>query len=435
MTPFLQLLLALVVLLVAAKLTGLLAIRLHQPSVLGELLAGILLGPSALHLLAWPIFSDSGGLEHILAELGEIGVLLLMFIAGLELHLSELRSNLKVAGLGGTLGVLLPLLLGWLTGLVFGMEQSAAIFLGLVMGATSVSISAQTLMELNALKTRVGLGLLGAAVFDDILAIFLLSAFFALTSGTGGLLEIVWVFARMALFFALAFGFGLWLLPRVIRVTRNLPISQGILTLALVTIFGYGLAAETVGQMAAITGAFIAGLMFARTPEKETLTPRISALAYGFFVPLFFVGIGLNTEIPLGAKTLTLSLVVILVAIFSKWLGVGVGARLAGFSWRESVQLGMGMVSRGEVGLIVASAGARAGLVSEGEFAAVVGMVIVSTLVTPPALRALFQLPEDWSPPFPRFKRRVRPKPVQPANAEHPGTTNTEEKVASKEQT
>lgn len=405
MTPFLQLLLALIFLLLFAKLAGLLAIRLHQPSVLGELLAGLLLGPSFLHLLAWPVFANADELAHILAELGEIGVLLLMFIAGLELHLSELRGNLKVAALAGTLGVLLPLLTGWLTGLAFGMIHSAAIFLGLVMGATSVSISAQTLMELNALKTRVGLGLLGAAVFDDILAIFLLSAFFALLSGAGGLLEIVWVFARMALFFALAFGFGLWLLPRIVRVTRNLPISQGILTLALVTILGYGLAAEAVGQMAAITGAFIAGLMFARTPEKETLAPRISALAYGFFVPLFFVGIGLKTKIPLGAETLLLSLAVILAAVLSKWLGVGAGARLAGFSWRESVQLGMGMVSRGEVGLIVASAGARAGLVSEGEFAAVVGMVLASTLVTPPALRALFHLPEDWSPPWPRFRK------------------------------
>lgn len=430
MTPFLQLLLALILLLVFAKLAGLLAIYLHQPSVLGELLAGIFLGPSFLHLLAWPVFADSAGLEHILAEMGEIGVLLLMFIAGLELHLSELRGNAKVAALAGTLGVLLPLLTGWLTGLAFGLEHSAAIFLGLVMGATSVSISAQTLMELNALKTRVGLGLLGAAVFDDILAIFLLSAFFALVSGAGGLAEIFWVFARMALFFALAFAFGLWLLPRLVRVTRNLPISQGILTLALVTIFGYGLAAEAVGQMAAITGAFIAGLMFARTPEKESLTPRISALAYGFFVPLFFVGIGLKTEIPLGAETLLFSALVILAAVFSKWIGVGAGARLSGFSWRESVQLGMGMVSRGEVGLIVASAGERAGLVSQEEFAAVVGMVLVSTLITPPALRALFQLPEDWSPPLPRFKKRRRPQPLE----EETPTIRADEAASPEEQ-
>ncbi|GAB4480640.1 MAG: cation:proton antiporter [Anaerolineales bacterium] len=430
MTPFLQLLLALIFLLLAAKLSGLLAIRLHQPSVLGELLAGILFGPSLFHLLAWPVFADSGALEHILVELGEIGVLLLMFIAGLELHLSELRGNAKVAGLAGTLGVLLPLLTGWLTGLAFGMEQSAAIFLGLVMGATSVSISAQTLMELNALKTRVGLGLLGAAVFDDILAIFFLSAFFALTSGAGGLAEIFWVFARMALFFALAFGFGLWLLPRLVRVTRNAPISQGVLTLALVTIFGYGLAAEWIGQMAAITGAFLAGLMFARTPEKETLTPRVAALAYGFFVPLFFVGIGLKTKIPLGAETLLFSAAVILVAVLAKWIGVGAGARLAGFSWRESIQLGMGMVSRGEVGLIVASAGARAGLVTEAEFAAVVAMVIASTLITPPALRALFQLPEDWSPPVPRFPKWARPQPKKTS----PPPAPAEESAAPEEQ-
>jgi Kef-type K+ transport system membrane component KefB len=289
------------------------------------------------------------------------------------------------------------------------MESEQAAFLGLVMGATSVSISAQTLIELKALKSRVGLGLLGAAVFDDILVIFLLSLFFAFTSGASGLLEVLIVLGRMLLFFGLAFGFGLWALPRIIRLARKLPISQGVLTLALVTILGYGLAAELVGQMAAITGAFIAGLMFARTPEKEALDPRISAVAYSLFVPIFFVSIGLKTEIVLRSETILLTLVVIVVAILSKWIGSAGGAKLAGFSWRESVQLGMGMVSRGEVGLIVASAGVSAGMVSETEFAAVVGMVIVSTLITPPALRALFHLPEDWTISMPRFKRKPQP--------------------------
>jgi Kef-type K+ transport system membrane component KefB len=406
MTSFLQLSLLLIIILLAAKLAGYLSVRLGQPSVLGELLAGILLGPSLLNLFGWPIFSDSAALEHTIIELGEVGVLLLMFIAGLELHLSELRNNVKVAGLAGVLGVALPLLAGWLTGRIFGMETERAVFLGLVMGATSVSISAQTLMELKSLKSRVGLGLLGAAVFDDILVIFLLSLFFAFTSGANGALEIGLVLGRMILFFGLSFGFGLWLLPRIIRITRQLPISQSMLTLALVTLLGYGLAAELIGQMAAITGAFIAGLMFARSPEKESLDPRISALAYGFFVPIFFVSIGLKSEITLQSETIWLAGIVIIVAILSKWIGAAGGARLAGFSWRESIQLGMGMVSRGEVGLIVASAGTNAGLVSETEFAAVVGMVIVSTLVTPPALRALFYLPPDWAIHLPRWPKK-----------------------------
>lgn len=409
MNSFLQLSLILVVILITAKLAGYVSIRLGQPSVLGELLAGILLGPSVFNLFGLPIFSDAAALEHTIIEIGEIGVLLLMFIAGLELHLSELRSNIKVSAFAGVMGVILPLLAGWLTGLAFGMSNAQAGFLGLVMGATSVSISAQTLMELKALKSRVGLGLLGAAVFDDILVIFLLSLSFALASGAGGVLEILTVLGRMALFFILAFAFGLWVLPRIIRLVRNLPISQGMLTLAIVALLGYGLAAELIGHMAAITGAFIAGLMFARTPEKESLDPRISAVAYGFFVPIFFVSIGIKTRLVLQGETILLTLVVIVAAILSKWIGAAGGAKAAGFNWRESVQLGMGMVSRGEVGLIVASAGTSVGLINEAEFAAVLGMVIASTLITPPALRALFHLPEDWTIRLPGFKRKKQP--------------------------
>ncbi len=399
MTPFLQLAFTLAILLVTAKLAGYISIRLGQPSVLGELLVGILLGPSLLNFLSLPFLTDSVALEHFIVEMGEIGVLLLMFLAGLELHLDELRGNTKVAGLAGVMGVVVPLAAGWGLGLAFGMETQPAIFLGLVMGATSVSISAQTLMEMKALKSRVGLGLLGAAVFDDVLVIFLLSLFFAFTSGASGLTETVLVLGRMLLFFTLAFGFGLWILPKMVRIVRNLPISQGVLTLTIVTMLGYGLAAELVGQMAAITGAFIAGLMFARTPEKEIIDPRISALAYGFFVPIFFVSIGLKTHLDLHTDSLGLAAAVILVAIISKWLGAAGGARLAGFNWQESVQLGMGLVSRGEVGLIVASAGMRNGLVTEAEFAAVVGMVIVTTLVTPPALRTLFYWRKGTSHP------------------------------------
>jgi Kef-type K+ transport system membrane component KefB len=397
MTPFLQLAFTLAILLMTAKLAGYISIRLGQPSVLGELIVGIVLGPSLINFLGLPFLTDAKSLEHIIVEFGEIGVLLLMFIAGLELHLDELRGNTKVAAFAGILGVIVPFVIGWLTGIIFGMDQPQAIFLGLVLGATSVSISAQTLMEMKALKSRIGLGLLGAAVFDDVLVILLLSIFFAFTSGASGAAEILLVLLRMIVFFALAFAFGLWLLPRIIRTVRNLPISQNVLTLAIVTLLGYGLAAELIGKMAAITGAFIAGLMFARTPEKEIIDPKISALAYGFFVPIFFVSIGIKTHLNLHAETIGLTIVVIIVAVAGKWIGAAIGARLAGFTARESIQLGMGMVSRGEVGLIVASAGMRGGLVTDSEFAAVVGMVIVTTLITPPALRALFQLPDDWS--------------------------------------
>lgn len=400
MTSFLQLIFLLAFVLLLAKLAGYVSIRLGQPSVLGELIVGILLGPSAFHFLGLP-FLDEEPLTHIIVELGEIGVLLLMFIAGLELHLDELSSNLKVSALSGSLGVLLPFGLGWGTGLLFGMSSDSAAFLGLVLGATSVSISAQTLMELKMLKSRVGLGLLGAAVFDDVLVILFLAVFFALTSGETNLLGLLLIFGQMLLFFALAAGFGVWLLPRIVRLVRNLPISQNVLTLAIVTMLVYGLAAELIGQMAAITGAFLAGLMFARTPEKETLEPRIYALAYSFFVPIFFVSIGLKTQLSLKNDAIGLMGTVILLAILGKWLGAMLGARAGGLSWRESIQLGAGMVSRGEVGLIVANAGLSSGLINEKELSAIVAMIIVTTLVTPPMLRLLFRLPKDWKPSWP----------------------------------
>jgi Kef-type K+ transport system membrane component KefB len=389
MTPFLQLAFLLAVIILAAKLAGYLAIRLGQPSVLGELLVGVVLGPSLVNLLHLPILRGEV-LGEMVKMLGEIGVLLLMFIAGLELEFHELRRTGRVSALAGTMGVVVPVLLGWGVGVIFKMETNSAIFLGLALGATSVSISAQTLMEMKVLRSKVGLGLLGAAVFDDILVILLLSIFFALIDGAGTFLGVLLVFGRMLAFLGLAAAFGLWILPKLLKWVRGLPVSQSILSLAIVTLLGYGLAAELIGGMAAITGTFLAGLMFARSPEKESLEPRISALAYGFFVPIFFVDIGLGINLASLADGLLLAIVVIVVAIIGKFLGAGLGARWAGFTWRESAQMGAGMISRGEVGLIIANVGVSTGLVNTAEFSAIIGMVIASTLITPPVLRWLF---------------------------------------------
>jgi Kef-type K+ transport system membrane component KefB len=402
MTPFLQLAFSLVVILVAAKLAGYLTSRLGQPSVLGELLVGVLLGPSLLDITHIQFITDAH-LGEVLSQLGELGVLLLMFIAGLELHFSELARNTRVSALSGTFGVVLPVALGYAVGTAFGMRPAAAGFLGLALGATSVSISAQTLMELGVLRSRVGLGLLGAAVFDDILVILLLSGFLAFTSGQGGVIEILVIFLRMLVFLGASFAFGLWLLPWLERRIVRLQVSQGALTLALVVMLVYAIAAETLGGMAAITGAFLAGLMFARTPEKSRIEPGLLALAYSLFVPVFFVTIGLDINLrTLQISTLWLLLAISTIAILTKIAGAGLGARAGGFSWREAVQLGAGMVSRGEVGLIVTSIGLREAIVDNTEFSAVVGMVLVTTLVTPPLLRWLI-------PP----KKEIRPASVE----------------------
>ena len=256
MTTFLQLALLLSIILLSAKLAGYLSIRLGQPSVLGELLVGILLGPSVIDLLNLPFIDHA--LADTIAEFGELGVLLLMFLAGLELHLNELTRNTRVAAYGGFLGVLMPAVLGWGAGRLFGMDNAASIFLGLILGATSVSISAQTLMELKVLRSRVGLSLLGAAVFDDILVILSLSIFLAIETGTGSVGGVLWILVRMMAFLALSAAFGWWVLPWLMRRVADLPISQGVLTLALVVMLAYGLVAELMGGMAAISGAFIA---------------------------------------------------------------------------------------------------------------------------------------------------------------------------------
>ncbi len=395
MSTFLELSLLIAVILMTAKLAGYFSMRLGQPSVLGELLVGILLGPSLLDILYLPFLHHGEHLGATIQELGELGVLLLMFIAGLELHLDELSSNTKVSAIAGIMGVLVPVGLGTLTARGFGMGWEAALFMGLTLGATSVSISAQTLMELKQLRTRVGLGLLGAAVFDDIVIILLLSIFLAVFSGGTTLVGVLLIFGKMVLFLLVAVAFGIYLLPRIVRFNEKLPISQKTLALGVVILLFYGITAEVVGGMAAITGTFLAGLMFARTPTKEKLMQGVSALAYGFFVPIFFVSIGLAVNIrAMGASAVWLTLAVIGVAIISKLLGSGLGARWAGFSWRESWQLGAGMISRGEVGLIVANVGIGAGLVSGDEFSAIVGMVLATTIITPPFLRSLFTAPK-----------------------------------------
>jgi len=394
MSIFLQLAFLIAIILLAAKAAGYLSVRLGQPSVLGELLVGILLGPSLLDLLHLP-FIEGEKLGETIKELGELGVLLLMFIAGLELHLDELTRNTKVSALAGIMGVLAPVALGTGTGLLFGFDLEPALFLGLTLGATSVSISAQTLMELRVLRTRVGLGLLGAAVFDDVMIILLLSIFLAVITGGTSVVGILLILGKMVLFLVVSTAFGLYVLPKLVRVTRRLPISQGVLSLAMVVLLFYGVAAEVVGGMAAITGSFLAGLMFARCEEKERLEQGVLALAYGLFVPIFFVSIGLEVNVrDLEGEALLMTAVIILVAIASKLFGSGLGARWAGFTWRESWQMGAGMVSRGEVGLIVANVGIGAGLVSGNEFSAIVGMVLATTIVTPPMLRALFAEPK-----------------------------------------
>jgi len=390
MTPFLQFVIALVIIIAAAKIGGYFSIKLGQPSVLGELTVGIILGPSVLGMLHWAPFTDQH-LGESIAHIAELGVLLLMFIAGLDLHLADLAKSSKVSAFAGTLGVLLPLGMGYVLARAFSFDDQSALFIGLILAATSVSISAQTLMELRVLRSRVGIGMLGAAVFDDILVVLGLSVFVALSVGAGGLWSIVWIAVRMVLFMGIAAMVGIAFLPKLSRKIDNLPINHGLMAFVLITALFYAWTAEILGGMAAITGAFLAGLVFARSPLKERIKTGISTLSYSFFVPVFFVNVGLaaNARLLTG-ESLWLLLAMIVVAVISKVLGSGLGARIAGFTNLESLQLGAGMTSRGEVGLIVASVGITEGMISADMFAVIVGVVIITTLLTPVMLRGLF---------------------------------------------
>lgn len=387
MTPIVQFILALAVILLAAKLGGYISVRLGQPSVLGKLLAGVVLGPSVLNFLHWPMFTDPA-LEDNIAHLAELGVIVLMFIAGLEVDVAEMRKSGRASTLGGVLGVVVPFALGLLAARWFGYEWSTAVFVGLILTATSVSISAQTLMELNALRTRVGLTLLGAAVVDDVLVILLLSIVLAVGAGGGGPMDVALVVIKMALYLTGAIVLGIWALPRLERLIARLPISEPVVSSALIVMLFYAWAAEAIGGVAMITGAFIAGVLFGRTHLRHGLERGMHALAYAFLVPIFFVSIGLEANLRLlTASLLWFTTVIVLVAIVSKLLGCGLGVKLVGFSNVEAFQVGVGMVSRGEVGLIVASIGIAAGAISEELFTVTVVMVLVTTLVTPPALR------------------------------------------------
>ncbi len=401
MSSFLQLAVVLAIILLAAKAAGYLATRLGQPSVLGEILVGILLGPSLLDILHQP-FIQNEMLGDTITELSELGVLLLMFLAGLELHLGELNSHRRVSLLASAGGLLASIGLGWGVGRVFGVDQAGALLLGLALGATSVSISARTLIEMNLLRSRVGLSLLGAAVVDDILSILALSVFLAVVTGSSSLAGLLWLVVRMILFLVGAAAFGLWVLPYLNRVVTRLPISQGTLAFAIIMLLGYGLAAELVGQMAAIIGTFLAGLMFARTTEKNVIEQGMNSLAYGLFVPIFFVNIGLTVDIgSLPFSALWLILAVTAASVLGKLLGAAGGARLGGLPRREAIQLGAGMVARGEVTLIIVALGSNAGLIDNDVFSAAVAAMLMCSLATPLLLRATFHKPRVKVPVSP----------------------------------
>lgn len=398
----LRLLLVFAVILVAAKASGILAVRLGQPAVLGELSAGVLLGPSVLDLfgpdLLWISgfdYLNSHALKETTLVFADLGVIFLMFLAGLETDLDEVSKVRKVAFMAGAMGVIFPLALGTAITLPFDFTMKEAIFAGIILSATSVSISARTLMELGVLQGRQGISILAAAVIDDVIVILILSFFvaFAVESGDGGggTSEVLLIIGRVLLFFIVALIVGLFVLPPLARWSANASMSEGIIVTAIVVIFLSAWFAEYVGEVAMITGAFLAGIFLRRTDVHSIINDKMHTIAYGFFVPIFFVGVGLSADAGNFEGSDVLLLVVItVIAVVSKIAGSGLGARFAGETTRSSIQIGVGMVSRGEVGLIVASVGLNQGLVDTNLFSVMVLMVLATTLITPILLKIVF---------------------------------------------
>jgi Kef-type K+ transport system membrane component KefB len=412
----LQLLLILALVILASKYAGHLSRRMNQPVVFGEILIGLILGPSLLNVLHWPIFPGSSAwLQETITLFAHVGVLLLMFIAGLETDLDQMRQVGKAALVSASAGVIAPLVLGTGSALLLGIPPLEALFIGVVLTATSVSISAQTLMELGQLKSREGMTILGAAVIDDVLGIIVLSFLLAfgavhapgvaatlpqsLTTAVAALFRAPaaaqFLQVPMTLVLMTAFFVGTILvsklLPRLFAWAEGLHASHMIPALALSVVFVLSVGAEAIGQVAAITGAFMAGVLLARTAYRQQIVDSIHPFTYALFVPIFFISIGLGADLHLvGGGSWLLTGTIVVVAIVSKIAGCGLGARACGLSHTESLRVGVGMISRGEVGLIVAQIGLSSGIIAMPVYTAIIVMVLATTIVTPLLLRRCY---------------------------------------------
>ena len=401
-SPVVALMLALGIILFAARIAGEIARKFDQPRVLGELIIGVVLGPTLLNMLhSQALGLADAHIDETIIEMAELGVMLLMFKVGLEVNIDELKKVGVVAGIAGIAGAVIPVVLVLPVVMLFGYEWQPALFAGVTLAATSVSISAQVLLELGLLQTKEGNALLATALIDDVIAILLVSLTVAITTTTGsvdlgGLVQII---VRMSLYLVIAFllaWYGVPLLMKWLNKFADLTKAYGNSAMGLVLAFIFGWAAQAFGGVAAITGAFIAGVGLSRTPHhvKHQVEEATNALAYAFLVPVFFVSVGLQTDLsrfPLDA--LPLAVVILVLAVVSKVVGCGLGARLGGFNNQESFRLGVCMVSRGEVGLIIASLGVSSGILKLDHplFAVLFLVILLTTVVTPPLVRRVFQ--------------------------------------------
>ena len=376
-------LLVIALILLSTKVLGLASEKVHMPQVVGALIAGRLLGPSVFNIVSETDF---------LMKASEIGVIILMFTAGLDTDLDELKQTGFASFIIALIGVIVPLVGGLGCYLVFdnnsGDPQNMlkAIFIGVVLTATSVSITVETLREMGKLKSKVGTAILGAAVIDDILGIIVLTV---LTGFTDPDVQPLMVFGRIALFFVFLGIIGIIMYKAFSKMDSVWGKHRRIAIYALAFCFLLSFVAEHFFGIADITGAYFAGLILCNISDtREYAAKKLTVLGYMLFSPLFFASIGIKTELRgLTGLMVLFAVTLTLIAILSKVVGCGLGAKLMGFQAYDAVSIGLGMVSRGEVALIVAQKGEQAGLIDPHFFPPIVLMVIVTTLITPILLK------------------------------------------------
>lgn len=385
-------LLDLALILLSTKFLGLITRKFKMPQVVGALLAGLILGPAVLNILKETDF---------IISLSEIGVIILMFAAGIESDMNELKRSGKASIIIAIFGVIIPFAGGLLVATVFnkpGIIDSDAstsillqnIFIGIILTATSVSITVETLKEMGKLSTNAGNAILGAAIIDDILGIVALTV---ITSLTDSSVKIGVVLFKILAFFVFSFVVGFIFIKLFNKLTERYHRDmRRFVIVAFVFCLVMAYSAEEFFGVADITGAFIAGLILSNSNFKHYISNRFETVSYVLLSPIFFASIGLKVVLPpMTLSIILFSIVLVLTAVVTKIFGCGLGAKLCGYTKEEALQIGSGMVSRGEVALIVASKGASVGLMSTGVLGPVIIVVVATTIVAPIILKFSFK--------------------------------------------
>lgn len=385
-----EFLLWIALILISTKVLGLLCKAVHLPEVVGALLAGVILGPSALGLM-----SMEGDTGTLLTYVAEMGVIFLMFSAGLDTDLKELKANIGASFVTALIGVIVPLIGGMIGyALYFGEDLSnydqmlQSLFVGVVLTATSVSITVETLREMGRLSGKVGMTILGAAIIDDILGMVVLAVVSSMkdtsVKPTTVLIKIVLYFVLILILFMVT--------SRLEFAIEKNDHKRRVAIFAIAFCFILAYVSESGFGIADITGAYFAGVMLCQSKIRDYVDVKIHDVSTVFFSCIFFASVGL--KVTLGGMTLKIwlfAVILTLIAIISKMVGCGLGAKVCKFTWKESLQTGVGMISRGEVALIVAEKGRQVGLISEDLFAPIILVVIVTTLITPILLKVVFK--------------------------------------------